>query len=72
MILKHTYNGSDSKSYATEANAEKAIKKANLGIPGDCSFIIAHCPKTGRYVPIVLNGGEAFMMYARQGFRTFG
>lgn len=72
MILKQEYNGKDSKSYATEENAEKAIKKANLGIPGNCTFIVVPCKETGRFVPLILNGGDNFMSYARLGFRTFG
>lgn len=71
MAILKTYNGKDSKSYLTEERANTAIEKAQTKVGDKCTYMVAHCHISERFVPIVLNS-ENPVAYARLGFKTFG
>ena len=71
MAQEKTYCSKDSKSYVLITGAHDAIKKAQLRIGGECTYMVAPCLVSGKFVPIVLNSDNP-VAYAQAGFRTFG
>ena len=71
MAMLKEYNGTASKSYTRKSVAMIAVKKAQAKAGGECTYMVAHCDITDRFVPIILTSDNP-VSYAQQGFRTFG
>lgn len=71
MAIQKTYNGKESKSYLSEISANGAVKAAQIRVGGECTYMVAFCHLTERFVPIILNSDNP-VAYANLNFRTFG